>query len=91
MNDKTNIRNMFRDKNRSMFGNFKVRYVLLRVLILWIVMFVMSIALIINKLDDKIYGQFIKDILMIKGVFNTNTFRKFFIPNYFYQISLVIF
>ncbi len=129
MVDKDNIKSIFKDKNINMFGTFKIKYILLRLAILWGISFIVSIftnniaisllpikhdelnnmicdmwevqttisvmsialiALIINKLDDRIYGQSIRDILMIKGVFKTNPMKKFFIPNYIYQISLAI-
>lgn len=125
---KSNLKNIFKDKNINMFGTFKIKYVLLRLLVLWGILFIVSIftnniaisvlpvradelnnmicdmwevqttisvmsialiALIINKLDDRIYGQSIKDILMIKGI-NHNPIKKFFIPNYIYQISIAI-
>ena len=117
MVEKGNIKNIFKDKNISMFGTFKIRYILLRLIVLWGILFIVSIftnniaiglipvkadelnnmicdmwevqttisvmfialiALIINKLDDRIYGQSIKDILMIKGIFNPNPIKKFF-------------
>ena len=113
----------------NMFGTFKIKYVLLRLIVLWGILFIVSIftnnmainlipvkadelnnmicdmwevqttisvmsialiALIINKLDDRIYGQSIKDILMIKGIFSPSLIKKFFVPNYIYQISIAI-